>query len=629
MNGKIKWIIITVVAVIILGIIAIAVINNMQLQYNIEEIKEYNYFVFTREGKYGVIDKNGNVIIEPNYVAVQIPNPSKPVFVCINNYNQETKEYEAVVYNEKKETLFNEYQNIQAIPIDTNIETNPYEKSTLIYKKDEKYGLITLDGKKVTNPIYEEISSISYKEGTFLVKQEEKFGVINLKGKTIIKNEYETITSDNYYNETTKNKTTGFIVSKKTQDGYRYGYIDYKGNMILKPEYTELERITQIPNEKEYYFIAFKNGQAGLLKNKKLILNYEYEDIQYHSLNDIFIVQRNGKQGAVTKEGNNILNTEYDNISFGGIYLNASKQNQNLIFDLQGNEVKTKMISMTKTENPNYYIAIDQNDIYTIVDASGNTLVDNNYTYIEYLPGNYFIVARDGKNGIIDITGKSVVELKYTSIFRFNDTSLLQAEITENNTIELYNMKMQKVASMEHAEIKQYDKSDMNSQKYILLASEKDFAYYDENGNKLDAKNIFTNNTLFAKKVGNQWGFVDLSDNMQVQAQYDMVTDFNNYGFAGIQKDGKWGVIDKKGNIIQEPTYQLDWLQPSFLGKCYRINSWYADARYSDDIIKSEENNNYTNNNAETIYNNSNNGNNSDNNSNNNNDNMEENNTIE
>ena len=95
-----------------------------------------------------------------------------------------------------------------------------------------------------------------------------------MKGKVIIKNEYETIISDNYYNEATKNKTTGFIVSKKTNEGYRYGYINYRGNTILKPEYTELERVTQIQNENEFYFIAFKNGQAGLLKNKKVILNY-------------------------------------------------------------------------------------------------------------------------------------------------------------------------------------------------------------------------------------------------------------------------------------------------------------------------------------------------------------------
>lgn len=295
MKGKIKWIILAAVVLAILVIVGLWGINELQFQYKVDEIKEYNYFVLTEEGKYGVVDKNGNVVIKPEYVTVQIPNPQKPIFVCIKSYNADTKEYETVVYNEKSEAILTEYPNVQAIPIETNIETNPYEKSTLIYCQDGKYGIITTEGKQIAKPIYDEVSSINYKEGSFVVTKEGKAGVINMKGKEIIPTEYEAIISDNYYNETTKNKTTGFIVSKKTDEGYRYGYIDYRGRIILKTEYTEIERVTQIPNEKEYYFIAFKNGQAGLLQNKKLILNYEYEDIQYYPVNDIFIVQRNRK----------------------------------------------------------------------------------------------------------------------------------------------------------------------------------------------------------------------------------------------------------------------------------------------------------------------------------------------
>ena len=268
MKGKLKWIILAVIVSLIAVVTVIIVMNELGMQYTIEEIKEYNYFVLTENSKYGVIDKNGNVIIEPNYIAIQIPNPSKPVFICISDYNQEAKKYETKVFNDTGTQIFTDYENVQAISISTNIDSSHYEKSVLSYQKDGKYGLITLDEKVITKPIYDEISSINYKEGTFLVKKDEKVGVINMKGKVIIKNEYETITSDNYYNETTKNKTTGFIVSQKTEDGFRYGYIDYRGRTILNTEYTQLKRVTQIPSEKDIYFIAYKEGQAGLLKNK-------------------------------------------------------------------------------------------------------------------------------------------------------------------------------------------------------------------------------------------------------------------------------------------------------------------------------------------------------------------------
>ena len=583
MKGKIKWIIIGIAIIAVIAIAIILIINEMRYSYKIEEITEINYTILVHEEKYGVIDKQGNIIIEPIYDAVQIPNPSKPVFICFGDYNEETKQYQTKVFNDKNEQLFQEYETVQVIPIKTNIETTPYEKSTLIYQKDGKYGLIDLEGKQITDAIYDEISSINYKEGTFAVTVEGKMGVINLKGKVIIKPEYETITSDNYYNEKTQNKTTGFIVSQKTEEGYRYGYINYRGRVILKTEYTELERVIEIADEKEIYLIAFKDGQAGLVKNKKVILNYEYEDIQYSSLNDVFVVQRNSKQGVVSKDGTTIVNTEYDSIIFGGMYINAKKGDNLYLFDLNGASVENKdIVSKTQTDNPNYFIAIDKNDIYTIVDSEDNVLVDNNYSYIEYLPGDYFIVARDGKNGVIDISGKSVIDLAYTSIFKLNDTELLQAEKIETKTIDLYSSTMNKIVSMDNATI-------TTGNNYIMLASDTDFAYYDFSGNKLDSKDVFPNNQLFAKKINDKWGFVDKEGNVVIENQYEMVTDFNEYGFAGIKLDGKWGVIEQANHqIIQEPIYELEWVQPIFIGKYYRIRDWYGDIRYSDDVAQNE-----------------------------------------
>ena len=578
MNKRIRWIIISVLTIIVLAIGIMAIVNELNLHYKIEEISEYNYFILEQNGKYGVIDKSGNIVIDADYEAVQIPNPSKDIFICIKEYNQDTKEYATVVYNGKKEEILSNYNNVQAVAIFTNINSTPYERSVLTYKENEKYGLIDLQGKEITKPIYDEISSINYKEGTFLVKQNEQEGIINMKGKTIIKCEYESVTSDNYYNEDQNNEKAGFIVSKKTDDGYRYGYINYRGSKIVKPIFTQLERVTEISDDKNIYFIAFKDGQAGLLKNNKEIVNYEYEDIQYNVLSDVFIIQRNGKYGATTREGKTILYPEYSSVYTGGIYINAVKDNVIEIFDLQGNKIETDINSKIKTEDSNYYITIDKNNIYKVVDANGNVIINNDYNYMEYLPGDYFIVARDSKNGVVDINGKSVIELKYDSISRINETNILQAET--NKSIELYNLNMKKITTMSNATIKEVK----DDKEYILLFSENDFKYLDKDGNILKAQELFKENNLFAKNVNGKWGFVDKNGNLKVQNKYEVVTDFNKYGFAGIKKDGKWGVIDQEGHIVQEPIYELKWNMPEFIGKYYRVNAWYGDARFSDKV---------------------------------------------
>lgn len=574
MNKKIRWIIIGIVAVIIIAISIMAIINEVQLHYKVEEISEYKYFTLEQNQKYGVIDRNGNIVIEAEYGAVQIPNPSKAIFVCVKEYNENTKEYETVVYNEKKEVLLSNYKNVQAISIYTNVNSTPYEKSVLTYKENGKYGLINLEGKQITKPVYDEISSINYKEGTFLVKQNELEGIINMKGKVIIKCEYESVTSDNYYSENGNKKQAGFIVSKKTEDGYRYGYANYRGTIILNPIYTQLERVTEIANEKGVYFIAFKNGQAGLLKNNKEILNYEYEDIQYNVLGSIFVTKRNGKYGAVNQEGTTVLYPEYDNVYTGGMYLNALKDKDIFIFDLNGNKIETNEVSKTKTENANYYITIDKNNKYKVVDSKDNIIIDKDYTYIEYLPGDYFIVERDSKSGIIDSNGKSVIELKYDSISRINETDILQMEKDKN--IALYNLNMKEIVSMDNAIVKEVK----DEKAYILLYSDTDFKYFDKKGNILTSQNLFENNSLFAKNINGKWGFVDKDGNLKVQNDYELVTDFNKYGFAGIKKDGKWGSINQNGEVVQEPTYDLKRNIPEFVGKYYRVNA----TKFSDEI---------------------------------------------
>lgn len=574
MNKKNRWIIIGIVAVIIIAISIMAIINEVQLHYKVEEISEYKYFTLEQNQKYGVIDRNGNIVIEAEYGAVQIPNPSKAIFVCVKEYNENTKEYETVVYNEKKEVLLSNYKNVQAISIYTNVNSTPYEKSVLTYKENGKYGLINLEGKQITKPVYDEISSINYKEGTFLVKQNELEGIINMKGKVIIKCEYESVTSDNYYSENGNKKQAGFIVSKKTEDGYRYGYANYRGTIILNPIYTQLERVTEIANEKGVYFIAFKNGQAGLLKNNKEILNYEYEDIQYNVLGSIFVTKRNGKYGAVNQEGTTVLYPEYDNVYTGGMYLNALKDKDIFIFDLNGNKIETNEVSKTKTENANYYITIDKSNKYKVVDSKDNIIIDKDYTYIEYLPGDYFIVERDSKSGIIDSNGKSVIELKYDSISRINETDILQMETNKN--IALYNLNMKEIVSMDNAIVKEVK----DEKAYILLYSDTDFKYFDKKGNILTSQNLFENNSLFAKNINGKWGFVDKDGNLKVQNDYELVTDFNKYGFAGIKKDGKWGSINQNGEVVQEPTYDLKRNIPEFVGKYYRVNA----TKFSDEI---------------------------------------------
>ena len=82
MNKRIRWIIISVLTIIVLAIGIMAIVNELNLHYKIEEISEYNYFILEQNGKYGVIDKSGNIVIDADYEVQISPIPNKPVSVA-------------------------------------------------------------------------------------------------------------------------------------------------------------------------------------------------------------------------------------------------------------------------------------------------------------------------------------------------------------------------------------------------------------------------------------------------------------------------------------------------------------------------------------------------------------------
>ena len=579
---KKKKIIISIFVILLIIAIVTALIlffrKRAKYVYEIEEVSHIEYQLLNVDDRYGVINGKGEVIIEPNYDIIQIPNPSVPLFICMSNYNTETKEYDTKVLNDRKEQILLGYTNVQAIPTETTADGVPFEKTVLKYKKDGKFGLINRDGKEITEPIYDDISAVKYKEGMLLVMQDGKYGVINMNGVEVIPPEYDTISVDNYYNVDSKYQKTGFIVCKKEENGYRYGYINYKGDIVLPVEYTDITRVTETEDDDHIYLVAYQDGQAGLLRDKKKILNFEYESIEYNAYNDVYKIQRNGKQGVVDKDGNIKIEPQYTTLSFAGIYLSVTGEDgTEKIIDLNGNEATDGYIYRMPTKDGNHSIVYGEDETYKIIDNSGNVAIDKNYTYIEELDNNYYIVASYNNNGIIDLSGKSSVELRYSSIFKLDNTDLLQANISSTNTISLINSSMQVVATMDNAGIDVEDN-------YVRLYSEAETKYFDYQGNELTAEQVFPNNTLFAKKIDDKWGFVDKEGNVQVQNEYDAVTEFNEYGFAGIKVGNKWGVINSAGEIVQEPIYELQGISPNFIGKYYQSEEWYGEVYFTDKV---------------------------------------------
>lgn len=576
-KGIVIIVIILVIVLAIVGYFIIDKINENNRNYQIEEISEYKYFILKTGEKYGVIDSSGNTIIDATYDKVEIPNPSKDVFICY-------KEEKGIAMNSSKQQIFAEYNSIESIQLKSATTNLPYEKSTLKSEKNGKYGLIDFSGKKLLDTEYDKIESFSNIEGQLQVEKNGKVGIVNIKGVTLVKSEYDTIISDNYYNEENKYKQSGYIVGQKNQDGYKYGYINNKGSLKIKLEYNDISRVTDIDNNEGVYLIAAKNGQYGILKNGQNIIKNEYQAIEFDKTTRVFIIQKNKNYGVADISGKNIIPTENTNIQAKGQYIYVEKNNIKEVYDATGKKVDIDYDkTIMPTSNDNYKIIIntkENGNYYGVMGNNNKQIIKPEYLYIEYAFGNYFIACgENGKLGVIDSDENIVLELKYDLVQKVQEKNIIQALLTDTNITELYSKNMKKFCEMKNATIE-------NQSDYIRLYSNEEIKYYNSEGESISSSKIFQNNKLFVTSKDGKWGYTDKNGSIKIDYEYEFATEFNNYGFAAIKKDGKWGCIDSNGKIIVEPKYEVDknYGKVEFIGKYIKVDNGFGNEFYTKEL---------------------------------------------
>ena len=502
MIKKICVISVIILLLIIIVLISVKIKNNIKISkrnYFIESIEtsEFKYFITNENSHVGVIDCNGNQIIEPIYDNIIIPNPTKDVFACIYNYNSFYKTYEVKIINSNNEELFTNYERVEPILIN-NIESNlPYEKNVLKIKLNNKYGLIDLDGNVIVDAIYDELDSLKYREGEFIVKTNNKYGVINNKGYIMVPFKYDLIEGDKYYSETNNYKNSGYIVGLKKDDAvnFLYGYVNKLGKEIIDVQYQEINRFTDIEDEKNVYLSVRINDEYLLFRNNKKLVDVEYNKIEYDKGTRLFkVINIENNVGVIDLKGNLVIPVQYSVVEFKKNYIKVTNhENETEFFDLKGTPLNDKGYKdLIGTSNDKYTITIDDRNNYGVVSSLNNKIIDNNYKYIEYLYDNYFIVKNENsKLGIIDDNNKMIVNFEYDTIGKINDTNAIIAKKIDDKIYDIYDNTLEKIATSDKINIL---KIDMDKESYIEVYMCGSSIYLNNKGEKVDVKQVYKNN---------------------------------------------------------------------------------------------------------------------------------------
>lgn len=480
LNMKKVFAVILAIVVVIMSIFIIKGIFSKEEKTG--GITSKTYFAAFKDNKWGVIDENGDVIIEPSYEEMMIiPNNKTDIFLCTYDVNYDTGEYSTKALNSKNQEIFTEYNKVEAISNHDENDTLWYEDNVLRVQKDGKWGVINYDGKVLLNTEYDSIESVQGIKNALLIEKEGKYGVADNEGKIILDPIYTGVTNLG------KDNRSGYIV--KNDEGL-YGIVDASKNVILENKYEEIEKVYG---------------------------------------NDLYVVSQNGKQKVVNKDGQDVLTEGFDQIT---------------------NILKTKDSGVIYTSNGKY----------GIMTLTGEIKIEAQYDNLVEAKANVFIATKDNKRGIIDIDNQEKVPFDYNTI-TYNEIGDIYVAEDENYNSQVMNNQF---------EVKQTGiLIEINTDSgYFVLRQNDEYKYYNFKFEEKNKKDILTNHTLYLDKKDNQYGYVDKDGNVVIEYMYDDATEQNEYGFAAVKKDGKWGAINNKGEVIQEPTYNLDdYLIIDFIGK--------------------------------------------------------------
>ena len=319
------------------------------------------------------------------------------------------------------------YTILQEITDDTDFMWFP-EGETMRFEQDGKYGMKKLDGTVVLPAVYSDIDFPFVAEtNDLIITQTGRRGVVAQDGRIILAPEWKDVSLGEEY----------FTVLSTDN---KYGFADYNGNIVIEPQYddagTFFRGYAPVGKDLKYSYIDADNnllvpwqdeevftqdGQYFSIDDKearncriidkagKVITDGEYLPGAWFIAGEAASVTRksDGMEGVIDPQNRAIVPFVYDNVRTcwlgendpTGVVFAAIAEDKVTFFNLDGNRLG--------------------NETWDKGQVCGNTV------------GRGILVEKDGKVGMIDITGKVIAEPIYdeiTGIGQYCDLALLHLD---------------------------------------------------------------------------------------------------------------------------------------------------------------------------------------------------------
>jgi len=308
----------------------------------IGEFKEYGYAVMQRQGKVGMLNLQGKEVISPKYDDLKVLDSLLIAVMdggawMVVNLDEEVvleKGYQRVQVWESYYLAFmqNDKWGIKTrtgrllCPADYDAIT--FKGAHFITQKGDNLGLLNLDGKVILSTFAQDIKI--YNDSLFFYKEVSGWGAVDEHGKQLIPPEFDNFSklSDNFIQLVRRGKFFAYSIlinrlisdgeydafypfSKKyliVKENRQLGLLDWVGNVILKPQYNEIQAYGR------EQFRANQSGQWGIVgTDDEVIIPFKYQYIAPLRQN-VCVVKKAEKFGMVNAKGEEIIPVAYDRL---------------------------------------------------------------------------------------------------------------------------------------------------------------------------------------------------------------------------------------------------------------------------------------------------------------------------
>ena len=431
---------------------------------------------------------------------------------------------------------------------------------------DDKWGIIDSTGNTVIEPMYQEmIIVLNNRKDVFLCTYdvnentgEYKTKVINRKNEEIY-TKYDKIEPLENYDKS-GNAWYEKDIMRVQKDG-KYGLIDIDGKEVLSIEYEKIETLKGLENS----IIITKNGKVGLVnKSGAIIINPEYKQIKKFDddyTKGYITINQDKKYGLVSYAGTTILDNKYEKIDaiYGENHFVIEEKDKQIVIDSKGEKILKDGYDSITQINPDGIVFIKDKK-YGFMNYDKKVLIKPNYQELKEIYEGILKAKQDDKYGIIDINGKEKFAFKYKDLYYEESAGFYVTEDEKYNSQIIdsdFKVKLSGILS------------ELNKENgYMKLKINDEYKYYNFKFEEKDIKDILSSNNLFVSKKDGKYGFVDKEGNVVVDYIYDEAQEQNKYGFAAVKKDKLWGAIDKEGKEVVGPKYKMkNYLVIDFIGK--------------------------------------------------------------